>query len=93
VGWESLGGESEFDFGSWGCGDAEVSFFLSHPHVCGESVCWGDGGGNMSINVVRLGRADEVISYEHHSIDEPAILLGGAFVVDVVEREQEQKNA
>ncbi|KAF1991624.1 phosphoglycerate mutase-like protein [Aulographum hederae CBS 113979] len=25
------------------------------------------------------------LSYEHHSIDEPAILLGGAFMVDVVE--------
>ena len=24
-------------------------------------------------------------SYEHHSIDEPAILLGGGFMVDVVE--------
>lgn len=24
-------------------------------------------------------------SYEHHSIDEPAILLGGAFMSDVVE--------
>ncbi|KAI4625531.1 hypothetical protein J4E80_002663 [Alternaria sp. BMP 0032] len=32
------------------------------------------------------------LSYEHHSIDEPAILLGGAFVVDVVEKEQEEKN-
>ncbi|KAB2579251.1 Histidine phosphatase superfamily clade-1 [Lasiodiplodia theobromae] len=31
------------------------------------------------------------LSYEHHSIDEPAILLGGAFVVDVVEKEQESK--
>ena len=30
-------------------------------------------------------------SYEHHSIDEPAILLGGAFVVDVVEKEEEKK--
>lgn len=29
------------------------------------------------------------LSYEHHSIEEPAILLGGAFVVDVVERERE----
>jgi hypothetical protein len=27
-------------------------------------------------------------SYEHHSIEEPAILLGGAFVVDVVEKEE-----
>ncbi|KAH7075949.1 phosphoglycerate mutase family protein [Paraphoma chrysanthemicola] len=29
------------------------------------------------------------LSYEHHSIEEPAILLGGGFVVDVVERETE----
>lgn len=25
-------------------------------------------------------------SYEHHNIDEPAILLGGAFVVDLEEK-------
>ncbi|KAF4304751.1 Histidine phosphatase superfamily clade-1 [Botryosphaeria dothidea] len=31
------------------------------------------------------------LSYEHHSIEEPAILLGGAFVVDVVEKEEEAK--
>jgi hypothetical protein len=31
------------------------------------------------------------LSYEHHSIHEPAILLGGAFVVDVVEKEAEEK--
>lgn len=24
-------------------------------------------------------------SYEHHSLEEPAILLGGSFMVDVVE--------
>lgn len=28
-------------------------------------------------------------SYEHHSLDEPAILLGGSFMVDVVENAQE----
>lgn len=33
------------------------------------------------------------LSYEHHNIDEPAILLGGAFVVDVVEKEQEEAEA
>ncbi|KAF2636405.1 phosphoglycerate mutase family protein-like protein [Massarina eburnea CBS 473.64] len=33
------------------------------------------------------------LSYEHHSIDEPAILLGGAFVVDVVEKEESEKKA
>lgn len=30
-------------------------------------------------------------SYEHNNIEEPAILLGGAFVVEVVEKEQEEK--
>jgi hypothetical protein len=33
------------------------------------------------------------VSYEHHSIEEPAILLGGAFVVEVVEKEREEKKA
>lgn len=33
------------------------------------------------------------LSYEHHNIEEPAILLGGAFVVDVVEKEQEEAKA
>ncbi|KAH0422433.1 phosphoglycerate mutase family protein [Colletotrichum camelliae] len=31
------------------------------------------------------------LSYEHHSIDEPAILLGGAFAVDIIEKEQAQQ--
>ncbi|KAF2850970.1 phosphoglycerate mutase family protein-like protein [Plenodomus tracheiphilus IPT5] len=31
------------------------------------------------------------LSYEHHSVEEPAILLGGAFVVDVVEKERGEK--
>jgi len=31
------------------------------------------------------------LSYEHHSIDEPAILLGGAFMVDVVKHVEEEK--
>lgn len=35
--------------------------------------------------------ANERNSYEHHNIEEPAILLGGAFVVDVVEKEEEKK--
>jgi probable phosphoglycerate mutase len=30
-------------------------------------------------------------SYEHKSIDEPAILLGGAFMADVVENVEEQR--
>lgn len=31
------------------------------------------------------------LSYEHHALDEPAILLGGAFMADVVERAEEEK--
>ncbi|KAB5547017.1 phosphoglycerate mutase [Coniochaeta sp. 2T2.1] len=30
------------------------------------------------------------LSYEHHSIEEPAILLGGAFMVDIVEEKEEE---
>lgn len=33
-----------------------------------------------------VGVANTLDSYEHHSIDEPAILLGGAFMSDVVEQ-------
>ena len=30
-------------------------------------------------------------SYEHHDIKEPAILLGGAFMVDVAENAEENE--
>lgn len=30
------------------------------------------------------------LSYEHHSLDEPAILLGGSFMVDIVENAEEE---
>jgi sedoheptulose-bisphosphatase len=33
------------------------------------------------------------LSYEHHSIDEPAILLGGAFMVDTVENVEAEAKA
>jgi sedoheptulose-bisphosphatase len=32
------------------------------------------------------------LSYEHHSLTEPAILLGGSFMVDVVEQAEKKKN-
>ena len=31
------------------------------------------------------------LSYEHHSVNEPAILLGGAFMVDLVENAEEKE--
>lgn len=31
------------------------------------------------------------LSYEHHSLGEPAILLGGAFMSDIVESAEEPK--
>jgi hypothetical protein len=33
------------------------------------------------------------LSYEHHSLDEPAILLGGAFMSDIVENVEEPKKS
>jgi hypothetical protein len=36
-----------------------------------------------------MSNADVVHSYEHHSIDEPAILLGGGFIVDVADDAEE----
>jgi hypothetical protein len=41
-----------------------------------------EGQGKQGANFTR--------SYEHHSIDEPAILLGGAFVVEMEEKLEEQ---
>jgi len=31
------------------------------------------------------------LSYEHHKLNEPAILLGGAFMSDVVEEVEQKK--
>lgn len=56
----------------------------------------------VSVNPSFLLEAGGVgtLSYEHNSIEEPAILLGGSFVTDVVEeveaeakREQAEKNS
>lgn len=33
------------------------------------------------------------LSYEHHSLDEPAILLGGAFMSDIVEDALQDKGS
>jgi probable phosphoglycerate mutase len=30
--------------------------------------------------------SNDIFSYQHHRVEEPAILLGGSFVVDVVEK-------
>jgi hypothetical protein len=38
---------------------------------------------------MRGNGANVLCSYEHHNIEEPAIILGGAFVVDAVEKEKE----
>ncbi|KAJ9635457.1 Sedoheptulose 1,7-bisphosphatase [Coniosporium apollinis] len=50
-------------------------------------------GEDISSNPALILEAGGVgtVSYEHHSIDEPAILLGGAFMVNVVENAAEEK--
>lgn len=53
---------------------------------CGDvEVC------GLFLRIVLRGDTDGRCSYEHHNIEEPAILLGGAFVVDVVEKEEKEK--
>lgn len=37
------------------------------------------------------GRMLTRTSYEHHSIEEPAILLGGSFMVDAVSKAESKK--
>ncbi|KAH7090198.1 phosphoglycerate mutase family protein-like protein [Paraphoma chrysanthemicola] len=50
-------------------------------------------GKNLAENPSLILEAGGVgtLSYEHHNIEEPAILLGGGFVVDVAEAEGERK--
>lgn len=50
-------------------------------------------GTNIADNPILILEAGGVrtLSYEHYSIHEPAILLGGAFMSDVVENAEEDK--
>ncbi|QIX00683.1 hypothetical protein AMS68_006200 [Peltaster fructicola] len=50
-------------------------------------------GEDIAMNPSLLLEAGGVgtLSYEHHSLEEPAILLGGAFMSDVVEQVEEKK--
>ncbi|OAL49811.1 phosphoglycerate mutase family protein [Pyrenochaeta sp. DS3sAY3a] len=65
---------------------------VAHGHILRSFAArW--VGKNLADNPSLILEAGGVgtLSYEHHSIYEPAILLGGAFVVDVGEGEDEQK--
>jgi len=69
------------------CGDILI---VAHGHILRSfAMRWTKK--SLEDNPALLLEAGGVgtLSYEHHSIDEPAILLGGAFVVDVVENAKE----
>lgn len=78
--------------GSDGTGPTDV-LIVAHGHILRAFAArW--VGKKLQDNPSLILEAGGVgtLSYEHHRVEEPAILLGGAFVVDVVEKEQE-KNA
>lgn len=71
--------------------DPHDVLIVAHGHILRAFAArW--VGKDVSENPALILEAGGVgtLSYEHHSLDEPAILLGGAFVVDVVEKEEDE---
>lgn len=67
---------------------------VAHGHVLRAFAArW--VGRSVSVNPNFLLEAGGVgtLSYEHDSLDEPALLLGGSFVTDVVEEMEEEAAA
>lgn len=72
-------------------GEPNDVLIVAHGHILRAFAArW--VGKNLEDNPSLILEAGGVgtLSYEHHRIEEPAILLGGAFVVDVVEKEAEE---
>lgn len=64
---------------------------IGHGHILRAFACrW--VGNDIADNPHMILEAGGVgtLSYEHHNLDEPAILLGGAFMSDVVENAKEE---
>lgn len=79
-------------FGKEGEGKAGDVLIVAHGHILRAFAARWVGkslAGNPSL-ILEAGGVG-TLSYEHHNIEEPAILLGGAFVVAAVEKEDEGK--
>ncbi|KAH8730549.1 phosphoglycerate mutase family protein-like protein [Phaeosphaeriaceae sp. PMI808] len=64
---------------------------VAHGHVLRAFAArWVGRGVEDNPSLILEAGGVGTLSYEHHNIEEPAILLGGAFVVDAVEKEQER---
>ncbi|KAK3943975.1 Sedoheptulose 1,7-bisphosphatase [Diplogelasinospora grovesii] len=76
------------DKGEGGSGDVLI---VAHGHIL-RAFAQRWVGKSLRDGVAFLLEAGGVgtLSYEHHSINEPAILLGGAFFVDIVEQEEKK---
>lgn len=73
-------------------GEANDVLIVAHGHILRAFAArW--VGKRLEENPSLILEAGGVgtLSYEHSRIEEPAILLGGAFVVDVVEKEEGKK--
>ncbi|KAF1360012.1 phosphoglycerate mutase family protein [Lizonia empirigonia] len=88
------GGESPEDGRFGKDGKPNDVLIVAHGHILRAfATRW--IGKKLEGNPTLILEAGDVgtLSYEHHSIDEPAILLGGAFVVDAIEKEEDEKEA
>ena len=77
--------------GADGTGPNDV-LVVAHGHLLRAFAAWWVGR-DLRDNPSLILEAGGVgtLSYEHGRVEEPAILLGGAFVVDVVEKEEGRK--
>ncbi|KAI7159876.1 phosphoglycerate mutase-like protein [Hortaea werneckii] len=66
---------------------------IAHGHIL-RALAGRWAGRNIADNPSLILEAGGVgtLSYEHHNLNEPAILLGGAFMSDVVEQVEESKS-
>jgi len=78
---EKVMGKSAEDHG---CGDVLI---VAHGHILRAfAMRWIGKPLTEGVSLLLEAGGVGTLSYEHHRIEEPAILLGGAFVVDLVDK-------
>ncbi|KAK0507377.1 hypothetical protein JMJ35_010415 [Cladonia borealis] len=77
------------DKGKGGCGDV---LLVAHGHILRAfAMRWIGRELTEGVGLILEAGGVGTLSYEHHSVNEPAILLGGAFMVDLVENAEEKE--
>ncbi|KAF2712177.1 phosphoglycerate mutase-like protein [Pleomassaria siparia CBS 279.74] len=90
-GWKGKGNDG--GGGGGGTGVPNDVLIVAHGHVLRSFAArWVGKGLKDNPSLILEAGGVGTLSYEHHSIDEPAILLGGAFVVEMEEKLEEKLN-